>query len=240
MIAPGHARAVEHLIPLIEDHGLAIAGQTAAAVYGLTARDTSDLLELVTVAPGTETAIGHLHRALQRSLMRQDETLHAGAAGHPRSESRVDVWRVDDVLCAVAMRDDEERPHLSIEVGIRGVTGGGGGVRRTALTPGGVRVATVDQVVAARQVVARWVAAPEDLASAFDVGIATHRVGADLAMSAVPATRRDELATSLERARSLLDQGLVGADFVPRARAGLAEAHQRLCAERHLPGWRSR
>lgn len=238
MITASHARAVERLIPLIEDHGLAISGQTAAAVYGLTARDTSELLELASVEPATESAVARLQGDLERNLLDEDGERPPASGRRPGPRARVDVWGVDNVLCAVAMRDDDERPHLSIEVDLGGLSGGPADARPTALTPGGVRVVTVEQVVAARQVVARWATAPEDLASAFDVGIATHRVGADLALSVLSEARRDELAVSVERARSLLDDGLVSADFVTQARGGLAEAHKHLLAQRRIHGQR--
>lgn len=225
MIPAAHARAVEDLLPLIEEHRLAVSGQTAAAIYGLTARDTSDLLELSAIDSVHEAAHPRLKGDLERSLVRRHQNAQVGGDTRPDQRGTVDVWRVGDVLCAVVMRDDEERPQLSLEVGIGGLPGGPADVRRTPITPGGGRVATVDQVVAAQQVADRWIAAPEDLASVFDLGLATHRVGAELALSDLPVARRDELALSIERARALLGDGLVRADFVPRARHGLAEAH---------------
>ena len=226
MIPAAHARAVEDLLPLIEEHRLAVSGQTAAGIYGLTARDTSDLLELSAIDAVHQAALPRLKGDLERSLVRRHQDAHVGGDSRPAQRGTVDVWRVDQVLCAVVMRHDDQRPELSLEVGVRGLPGGLADVRRAPITPGGGRVATVDQVVAARQVVARWVAAPEDLASVFDLGLATHRVGAELALNDLPVTRSAELALSIERARTLLDDGLVRAEFVPRARHGLAEAHE--------------
>lgn len=175
MIPERVARTIEHLVPVIERHDLAVSGLTAADMYALTVQRSDTNLQLTSadvVAPRQRCEIGEELRAEVVALRDGGRFGHAPSSQH----APVGLLERDDRL-VVTLADPTDHLELAIEVIVDDPSIQPAITRRTPVRPGEMRIATIDQTAVARQSLDRWAARPSSLSAAADVGLAAHRVG---------------------------------------------------------------
>ena len=175
MIPERVAHTIEHLVPVIERHDLAVSGLTAADMYALTVQRSDTGLQLTSadvVAPAQRREIGEELRAAMVALR------NGGMFGHGPSSRHAPVGLLqrDDRLI-VTLADATDHLDLAIEVVVDDPSTQPAIIRRTPVRPGGMRIATIDQTAVARQSLDRWAARPSSLSAAADIGLAARRVG---------------------------------------------------------------
>ena len=234
MIPERVARTIEHLVPVIEGHDLAVSGLTAADMYALTVQRSDTGLQLTSadvVAPPQRRELGEELRAEVVALRDGSMFGHGPSSQH----SPVGLLERNDRFF-VTLADATDHLELAIEVVVDDPSIQPAITRRTPVSPGGMRIATIDQTAVARQSLDRWAARPSSLSAAADVGLAAHRVGPHhlLTDRSLTGPELDRLHGAMEAlAREVRHHG-IPREMARRALDGLRGLHAHLVEDLQL------